>query len=216
MVLTAIARADTEIRSTTIVITHNSSISGMADRGLRLSHGRIADIERNLPQSKPGGAKLVSLLDRKVLRDLWALRGQVVTIALLVAAGVTVLIGSVSSYVSLVEAAETYYRSSRFADIWADVKRAPRSILPKIEAIPGVGVVEPRIVKDVRINWPQSETAVSGRMISIPDHGQPALNELAIALGRPLDPTKRDEAIINSAFAECGASIWMRQYGFSS
>jgi putative ABC transport system ATP-binding protein len=53
LVLTAIARANTEIRSTTIVITHNSSISGMADRVLRLSHGRIADIERNLRKASP-------------------------------------------------------------------------------------------------------------------------------------------------------------------
>jgi putative ABC transport system permease protein len=43
----------------------------------------------------------VSLLDRKLLRDINAMRGQVVTIALLVAAGIAVFVGSVSTYDSL-------------------------------------------------------------------------------------------------------------------
>ena len=103
----------------------------------------------------------MSMLDRKVLRDLWNLRGQVVTIALLVAAGVTVLVGSVSAYVSLVTTAENYYRTNRFAVLWADVKRAPSNLAARISDIPGVAIVEPRIVKEVRVNWPRSEAAVS-------------------------------------------------------
>jgi putative ABC transport system ATP-binding protein len=53
LVLAAIARANAEINSTTIVITHNSSIGGIADRVLRLSHGRIQDIERNARKLAP-------------------------------------------------------------------------------------------------------------------------------------------------------------------
>ncbi len=53
MVLAAIARANAEIGSTTIVITHNSSIGRMADRVLHLSHGRIADVEHNLHKISP-------------------------------------------------------------------------------------------------------------------------------------------------------------------
>lgn len=142
------------------------------------------------------------MLDRKVLRDLWNLRGQVVTIALLVAAGVTVLVGSVSAYVSLVTTAENYYRMNRFAVLWADVKRAPRNLAGRISEIPGVGIVEARVVKEVRVDWPQSETAVSGRMISLPDAGQSELNGLTISIGRSVDPAQRDEAVINAAFAE--------------
>jgi putative ABC transport system ATP-binding protein len=53
LVLTAIARANMEIRSTTIVITHNSSIGGMADRVLHLRQGRIADVAQNLRKQAP-------------------------------------------------------------------------------------------------------------------------------------------------------------------
>jgi putative ABC transport system ATP-binding protein len=47
LVLAAIARVNAELGTTTIVITHNSAISGMADRILRLSSGRIASEEIN-------------------------------------------------------------------------------------------------------------------------------------------------------------------------
>lgn len=47
LVLAAIAKVNTELGTTTVVITHNSAISGMADRVLRLSSGRIASEDRN-------------------------------------------------------------------------------------------------------------------------------------------------------------------------
>ena len=45
---------------------------------------------------------MVSLLDRKLLRDILAMRGQVITIALVVAAGIAVFIASISTYYSFV------------------------------------------------------------------------------------------------------------------
>jgi putative ABC transport system ATP-binding protein len=47
LVLVAIARVNAELGTTTVVITHNSAIAGMADRILRLSSGRIASEETN-------------------------------------------------------------------------------------------------------------------------------------------------------------------------
>jgi putative ABC transport system ATP-binding protein len=47
LVLAAIARANAELGTTTVVITHNSAIAGMADRVLHLAGGSIARIERN-------------------------------------------------------------------------------------------------------------------------------------------------------------------------
>jgi putative ABC transport system ATP-binding protein len=47
VVLTAIARANRQVGSTTVVITHNAAIAGMADRVLRMGGGRIVSIEIN-------------------------------------------------------------------------------------------------------------------------------------------------------------------------
>jgi putative ABC transport system ATP-binding protein len=53
LVLAAIARANCELGTTTVVITHNSAIAGMADRVLRLGGGRIVGEERNLHRLSP-------------------------------------------------------------------------------------------------------------------------------------------------------------------
>ncbi|WP_051355485.1 ABC transporter ATP-binding protein [Mesorhizobium erdmanii] len=47
LVLAAIAKVNAQLGTTTIVITHNSAIAGMADRVLRLSGGRIVKEEPN-------------------------------------------------------------------------------------------------------------------------------------------------------------------------
>jgi putative ABC transport system ATP-binding protein len=53
VVLEALARANTELGTTTILITHNSSIASMADTVVRLADGRIASIERNPSKRSP-------------------------------------------------------------------------------------------------------------------------------------------------------------------
>jgi putative ABC transport system ATP-binding protein len=53
LVLSAIARANREVAATTVVITHNAAIAGMADRVLRMGGGRIVSIERNARRLAP-------------------------------------------------------------------------------------------------------------------------------------------------------------------
>jgi putative ABC transport system ATP-binding protein len=53
LVLSAIARANREVGATTIVITHNAAIAGMADRVLRMGGGRIVAIEPNARRRAP-------------------------------------------------------------------------------------------------------------------------------------------------------------------
>ena len=53
VVLEAIARINVELGTTAVVITHNASIAGMADRVLRLADGRIAGIDVNARRLTP-------------------------------------------------------------------------------------------------------------------------------------------------------------------
>lgn len=53
LVLAAIARANAKLGTTTVIITHNSAIAGMADRVLHLAGGSIARIEHNPTRLKP-------------------------------------------------------------------------------------------------------------------------------------------------------------------
>jgi putative ABC transport system ATP-binding protein len=45
VVLEALAHVNTELRTTTVVITHNAAIASMADRVIRLADGRVTSIE---------------------------------------------------------------------------------------------------------------------------------------------------------------------------
>ena len=54
VVLEALARINAELGTTTLVITHNAAIAGMADRVVRLADGRIAAVEtRTAAKLKP-------------------------------------------------------------------------------------------------------------------------------------------------------------------
>lgn len=144
---------------------------------------------------------MVSALDIKVVRDLWAMRTQVLSIALLIAAGIAVLVMSVSNYVALVDAMQSHYRSERFADIFARLKRAPTTLADRIREIDGIGVVEARIAQPVRVLRPDSDQPISGRVVSIPASGQLLLNRLHLVEGRWVDAARPDEVIINAAYA---------------
>jgi putative ABC transport system ATP-binding protein len=54
LVLEALARANRELATTTIVITHNATIAGMADRVFKLADGRLVSSEINRQRLKPG------------------------------------------------------------------------------------------------------------------------------------------------------------------
>jgi len=53
VVLEALMRANSELGTTTVVITHNATIAALADRVLRLADGRIASAERNARRLTP-------------------------------------------------------------------------------------------------------------------------------------------------------------------
>jgi putative ABC transport system ATP-binding protein len=53
-VLEALQQVNLQFGTTTAVITHNAAIASMADRVLRLSSGRIAEIHQNTVKTAPG------------------------------------------------------------------------------------------------------------------------------------------------------------------
>jgi putative ABC transport system ATP-binding protein len=53
VVLAAIKRINEELGTTTVVITHNAAIAGMADRVLRMGGGRIVEEQRNARRLSP-------------------------------------------------------------------------------------------------------------------------------------------------------------------
>jgi putative ABC transport system permease protein len=143
---------------------------------------------------------VIRALHRKLLRDLLSLRAQVLTTALLVICGVALLISSWSAYRSLKSSRDAYYREFALADVFSEVKRAPLTITKKIEKVPGVSRLAPRIVIDGLIDLGEREPAV-GRFISIPSGAQPDLNRLFLREGRLPLAAPETEAALHEGFA---------------
>jgi putative ABC transport system permease protein len=129
------------------------------------------------------------------------MKGQVFTIALVLACGVMAMIMMRSTYESLVTSRDTYYRDYRFGDLFARLERAPESLRAKLERIPGVARVYTRVVEDVMVPIATMPEPVSGRIVSIPADGQPPLNGLHLVRGRLPEPGVADEAVLLEQFA---------------
>jgi putative ABC transport system permease protein len=141
----------------------------------------------------------VSALERKLVRDLWRLKGQVATIALVLACGIMSMLMLRSTWQSLLAARDAYYEQARFADVFVRLERAPEAVAARLEGIPGVALVHTRIVREVMLPLPEELDPVTGRIVSLPDAGRPPLNELYLRAGRM--PAADDEAVVLEQFA---------------
>jgi putative ABC transport system permease protein len=129
------------------------------------------------------------------------MKGQVATIAVVVACGVAVFVASLATYDSLRWTQQSYYASARFAHVYAQVKRAPNALVPQIRELPMVTEVEPRIVYDVTLDVPYLSAPAVGRIIGVPASGQPRLNRLYLRRGRLIEPGRANEVVISDSFA---------------
>jgi putative ABC transport system permease protein len=145
---------------------------------------------------------MISSLDRKLLRDMSQMKGQVFAIALVVAAGVATFVNSRTILHSLEITRATFYERYRFAEVFARVKRAPDSLIERLRDIPGVAQVETRIVESVTLDVPGLDEPAVGQLISLPVTREPALNQVYIRRGRPLSPGRDDEVLASEAFVE--------------
>ena len=142
------------------------------------------------------------VLDIKLFRDLKRLWAQCLAIALVVGGGVATLIMAVGSQRSLDETRIAYYERYRFADVFATVRRAPKSLVEQIREIPGVAGVDARIAKFALLDIPNFAEPATGQVISLPEIGEPALNRLYMRLGHTPEPGRSDEVIVNEGFAK--------------
>ena len=144
---------------------------------------------------------MIPALRRKVLRDLMRLWPQSLAIALVLAAGVATMILGQGAYSALSDTRAQYYESARFADIFADVTRAPRALLDDVRAIDGVLVAEGRILRLGLLDMPGMEEPGSMMLVSLPDDPEGGLNLLHLRQGRLPHPDSDSEILLSENFA---------------
>jgi putative ABC transport system permease protein len=140
-------------------------------------------------------------LHRKLWRDLGTLKGQIAAIVVVLAAGVMTLILFLTTLDALSATQDRFYEEHRFADLFADLVRAPDAVGERLRDIPGVEQVETRVRAAVRLEVEGFPDPVRGHLLSIPDGRQPEINRLYLREGRLPISGRSDEVVVSEAFA---------------
>ncbi len=143
---------------------------------------------------------MIGALNLKLLRDTWNIKGQMVAISLVMSAGIAVFIIMFGALDSLKLTRDTYYDHYQFADVFASLKRAPQSVVKRIQEIPGVARVQHRVVFGITLQMPGLNEPATGKLISYPDSGEPKLNKVYLRSGRYLYPNEENSVLVDESF----------------
>jgi putative ABC transport system permease protein len=143
----------------------------------------------------------VTALQRKLWRDLRLLRGQVAAISLVMVGGIAMLVMALSNYYALAQTRALFYQEYRFAEVFAQLERAPLALIEAVRAIPGVRDAEPRVVGGARLELADYDEAVTALLLSLPEPGT-ELNRIFLRAGTLPDPLRSDEVVVGEAFAQ--------------
>lgn len=142
------------------------------------------------------------VLDRKLLRDLWRMRGQALAIALVAMCGIATFVTMRGAYEALLSSQAAYYERYRFADVFVNLKRAPLALLPRVQAISGINEADARVVFDASLDVPGLEEPASARLVSLPKQSGSGLNRVHLRTGRLPAADSADEVLASEAFAQ--------------
>jgi putative ABC transport system permease protein len=143
----------------------------------------------------------MTALHRKLWRELWGIRGQALAIAMVIASGVATFVLSLTTLHSLQVTQAAFYQDSRFADVFASLKRAPESVAADLAAIDGVRQTQTEVAAAVSLDIEGYPDPATARLVSYDEEGT-VLNRLFLRAGRTVDPLSGNEVVVSEAFAE--------------
>ena len=138
-------------------------------------------------------------LDRKLLRDLWRMRGQAIAVGVLVACAVAVFVSFLATERAMRNMADAFYAAQRLGDVFASARRVPRHVADRIAGLPGVMEVEARIVGAANVDRADAAEPTTVRLVSR-DPGD-GVTGVHLRVGRDIDPGARGEVLVSEGFA---------------
>lgn len=141
-------------------------------------------------------------INKKLLRDMWHLKSQMLAIIVVMSCGVGTFVMSSSIHESLVQIRQHYYDDYDFADLFVTVKRAPNWLGERIAAIEGVSRYDARIVTAVRLEIASLTEPAIGQIISLPQSGSQGLNRIFLRSGRLPELGTASEVAVSESFAK--------------
>jgi putative ABC transport system permease protein len=139
-------------------------------------------------------------LHRKLWRDAWHYRGPLAAIVAVAICGIALFVTMRSMHGYLADSRDRYYADYRFADIFAQVRRAPASVARDIAVLPGVAAVDARVVFEVVADVPRLPEPAVARLVSTPVPRTPSLNDVHLTAGRWPEADRHEEVVASTAF----------------
>ncbi len=143
----------------------------------------------------------LSVLHRKLGRDLWRMRAQAAAIALVVSLGVMLLVMMSGLLATLESTRDSYLEQYRFASIFAPVTRAPTSMIDRLADIDGVLAADGRISGMARIDLAGETLPIPARVLSLPGNDASRLNDIFLVSGRLPEAGRENEVVLLESFA---------------
>ena len=144
----------------------------------------------------------MNILSRKLRRDLWQTKGMLTAVILIVAVGVSCLVGMMGTSQNLQMARDIYYAQCRMADFWVDLKKMPISELDVLAHVRGISEIRPRIAYTVVVDLEGVEEPLGGALLTLPPAPLPVINGIVMQRGTYFTSRRQDEVIVSEAFAE--------------
>ena len=142
-------------------------------------------------------------LDRKLVRDLTRMRGQIFSIAAVVACGIAAVVAMGSTLQTIERTRDAYYERARFADVFASLTRAPEPLAARLRAIPGVSAVATRVTASALLEVPGVVMPATGYILSIePGTASASVNRVHIRRGRMVARGRENEVLVGEHFAD--------------
>ncbi len=142
---------------------------------------------------------MVSVLDVKLVRDLAARRGQLAAVAVTIFLGVALFAASYDAYQNLTASYDRFFVETHFADMQLSGAGAP-GLRDQVSALDGVAETEARQVADLPLRIGSS--TLLGRAVGMPSSGSPAVDDVIILEGKPLDPTDAKGVLVDHHLAD--------------
>ena len=202
LVLEVLERINRELGTTTVVITHNAAIAGMADRVIRLARRAHRGDRAATPARRPAGAALVSdASTASCWRDLWpCCAGRCSRSRWWSPCGVATMVdGAARSYAVARAARATATTPSTASPTCSRASSArPRRWRERVRAMPGVRGgrdARRRRRRDARGRRASTSRSPDG-WSRCPTPREPALNALYLRRGRLPEPGRDDEVVV--------------------
>ncbi|MBX3725061.1 MAG: FtsX-like permease family protein [Xanthomonadales bacterium] len=147
----------------------------------------------------------MTTLNRKLWRELRQLYGQVLAISAVLAAGIATMVMALGNHAALSDSRALYYGQQHFADVFAQTRRAPLSLIEAVQEIPGVRQAQGRVVAFAPLEIEGFDEPATGCFVSLPAPGDPGLNGVHLRRGRLA--VADDEIVVGEAFADAHALV---------